>query len=47
MDYKTIADAMGHYSAAFTMDVYATTTPDMEQEAAAKMQALIDRMNWK
>jgi integrase len=47
VDYKSVSDSMGHYSAAFTMDVYATTTPDMEKEASVKMDAFIQRLNWK
>jgi integrase len=40
---KTVSDALGHYSTAFTMDVYAHVTPEMQDDAAARMQAEIDR----
>ena len=38
---KTISDALGHYSTAFTMDVYGHTTEQMHQEAAERFQASI------
>ena len=36
-DAKTLSENMGHYSAAFTMDVYAYVTPGMRRDSANRM----------
>jgi integrase len=42
---KTISEALGHYSTAFTMDIYGHVTEQMENDAALRMQdAIIERM---
>ena len=40
---KTISESLGHYSAAFTMDVYGHVTEEMQDDAAARIQAAIER----
>ena len=40
---KTVSEALGHYSTAFTMDVYGHVTEEMQKEAAEKLQASIAR----
>lgn len=39
---KTVSEALGHYSSAFTMDVYGHATTQMQQEAAEKIQASLE-----
>jgi integrase len=39
---KTVSERLGHASTAFTMDVYATSVPALEEETAAKVAALLD-----
>lgn len=39
VDIKTLSETLGHYSAAFTLDVYADSTDRMKHEAANKMEA--------
>ena len=41
VDAKSISETLGHSSVAFTLDVYAGFTSDMQSEAARRMQALI------
>ena len=41
VDAKSISETLGHSSVAFTLDVYAGFTADMQEEAAQRMQALI------
>lgn len=41
VDAKSISETLGHSSVAFTLDVYAGFTSDMQDEAARRMQALI------
>ena len=41
IDYKTISDNLGHASVAFTLDVYAETTKEMQKAAAEKLEAYI------
>lgn len=40
-DIKTVQTNLGHATAAFTLDVYGHTTPQMKQESAARMENLI------
>ena len=37
VDFKTISNHMGHYSTAFTMDVYGFVTREMEKDSAEKL----------
>lgn len=39
---KTISESLGHYSVAFTMDVYGHVTEAMQDDAAARIQAAIE-----
>ena len=39
---KTVSESLGHYSAAFTMDVYGHVTEEMQNDAAARIQAAIE-----
>ncbi|MGZ5357214.1 MAG: site-specific integrase, partial [Solirubrobacterales bacterium] len=39
---KTVSERLGHASTAFTMDVYASSVPALEEETAAKVAALLD-----
>ncbi|NLS45719.1 MAG: tyrosine-type recombinase/integrase [Firmicutes bacterium] len=41
VNVKTVQEALGHHSAAFTMDVYASTTDKMKREAAEKVGGLL------
>ena len=41
VDVKSISETLGHSSVAFTLDVYAGFTEAMQDEAAARIQALI------
>ena len=42
---KAVQGALGHYSASFTLDVYAHYTDELRQDAAAKMDAFISSLN--
>ncbi|MCL2084664.1 MAG: site-specific integrase [Oscillospiraceae bacterium] len=44
-DVKTVQEALGHHTAAFTLDVYGHVTNRMKQESAARMEAFIQRVN--
>jgi len=37
---KIVSEQLGHASAAFTLDTYSHVLPSMQEEAAAKMEAL-------
>ena len=43
-DIKTVQENLGHHTAAFTLDVYGHVTERMKNEAAARMEALIQRV---
>ena len=43
-DAKTLSENMGHYSAAFTMDVYAYVTPGMRRDSANRMDQYMQTM---
>ena len=43
-DAKTLQENMGHYSAAFTMDVYAYVTPGMRRDSANRMDQYMQTM---
>jgi integrase len=39
---KVVADRLGHYSAAFTLDVYSESIPSLQESAASLVAALVD-----
>ena len=43
MDVKTLSNALGHYSAGFTLDTYTHTTQRMKREAADTIENVIDQ----
>ncbi len=45
VDIKTVSETLGHATVAFTLDVYCHVTEEMRNEAAAKMDALIEGHN--
>jgi integrase len=40
-DVKTVQEQLGHYSSAFTLDVYAAVSGTMRKESQARMESLI------
>ena len=42
VNVKVVSERLGHASAALTLDVYAHVTPDMQDEAADRMQKVLD-----
>ncbi len=47
VDLKTLSEAMGHYSVAFTLDTYAFALTDMKEECAKRMQMFLDEQNFR
>ena len=43
-DVKSVQSALGHYSAAFTLDVYTHSTEQMQQRNAQRMQDFMDSL---
>ena len=43
VDVKTLSNALGHYSAGFTLDTYTHTTQRMKREAADTIGSVIDQ----
>lgn len=43
-DIKTVQENLGHYSAAFTLDIYGHVTEQMRRESAARMDAFISTL---
>lgn len=43
-DVKTVQEAVGHATAAFTLDVYGHVSQRMKQESANRMQAYIESL---
>lgn len=41
VDYKSLSDALGHASVAFTMDVYAFTSPQMRRDHADRLSGFL------
>ena len=41
VDPKTLSEALGHATVAFTLDVYGHSNEDMKQEAADRLKQLI------
>ena len=44
VDFKTISESMGHFSVAFTLDVYGHVTDKMRKDSADRLQAFIDEI---
>lgn len=44
VDPKTVSRMLGHYSAEFTLDVYANVTRDMQKEAAEKIGSFMEQV---
>ena len=42
VDVKTVANMLGHYSAAFTLDAYTHVTDEMRRGAAEKIEGFIN-----
>lgn len=38
---KVVSEQLGHASAAFTLDIYSHVLPQMQEEAAAKVEAVL------
>lgn len=38
---KAVSERLGHSSVAFTLDVYSASLPDLQEEAAEKMEAML------
>lgn len=38
---KVVSERLGHSSVAFTLDVYSASLPDMQEEAAEKLEAML------
>ena len=45
VDVKSISETMGHASTSFTLDIYAGFTEAMQDDAAARLQALFEARN--
>lgn len=45
VNVKTVQEALGHATAAFTLDVYGHVTDEMQRELVNRMDDLIDEMN--
>lgn len=43
-DFKTVQDALGHATAAFTLDVYGHVSERMKEESARRQQAYIENL---
>lgn len=43
-DTKTVQENLGHYSAAFTLDVYGHVTEQMKQGSSGRMDRYIDKL---
>jgi len=41
VDFKTLSAMLGHYSVAFTLDVYGHVTDDMKRDAADKVSGVL------
>ena len=41
VDFKTLSSMLGHYSVAFTLDVYGHVTDDMKRDAAEKVSGVL------
>jgi len=45
IDIKTISESMGHFSVAFTLDVYGHVSEKMSKDSAERIQAFIDEIS--
>ena len=43
VDFKTLSAMLGHYSVAFTLDVYGHVNDDMKRDAADKVSSVLKR----
>ena len=43
-DIKTVQENLGHYSAAFTPDVYGHVTEGMKRDSAEQMERYIEKL---
>jgi len=43
VDLKTVSQIMGHSTVAFTADVYAVVAEELEEAAAAAVEAIVPR----
>lgn len=43
-DIKTVQENLGHYSAAFTLDVYGHVTEQMRQDSSERMDRYIEKL---
>ena len=41
---KTVSESMGHFSVAFTLDVYGHVSDKMRKDSADRVQAFIDEI---
>jgi site-specific recombinase XerD len=41
VDFKTLSSMLGHYSVAFTLDIYGHVTDDMKRDAAEKVSGVL------
>ena len=41
VDAKTVSSILGHYSAAFTLDIYTHVTNEMQKDAAQRMDTFM------
>ena len=41
VDFKTLSSMLGHFSVAFTLDVYGHVTDDMKRDAADKVSGVL------
>lgn len=44
-DIKTVQENLGHYSAAFTLDVYSHVTNQMKRDSAERMERHIKKVS--
>ena len=44
-DIKTVQDALGHHTSAFTLQIYAHSTRTMRQDSAQRMDAFIQQIS--
>lgn len=44
-DIKTVQENLGHYSAAFTLDVYGHVTNQMKRDSAERMERHIKKVS--
>ena len=45
INVKVVQETLGHFSAAFTLDIYAAATEEMQRESADKLESFYDKLN--